>query len=151
MSWYFRSLKKYADFKGRARRKEYWGFALVHIIISCAFLIMFLGAISDRNGSAANSLSILYILYALAVMVPGCAVAVRRLHDTGRTGWWLLWVGAFFFSFSMVVSPQFSNSYVYPYSWWYYPATVTLAVLFGITQICLFVFTVLDSKPGENQ
>jgi uncharacterized membrane protein YhaH (DUF805 family) len=112
---------------------------------------MFLGAIEDRNRSAVNSLSILYILYALAVMVPGCAVAVRRLHDTGRTGWWLLWVGAFFWSFSTVVSPPFVNSYVYSYSSWYSPTVMILAVLFGITQICFFIFTVLDSTPGENQ
>jgi uncharacterized membrane protein YhaH (DUF805 family) len=155
MSWYFRSLKKYADFKGRARRTEYWVFASVQIIISCAFLIIFLGFVGGRDLFAVNSLSILYILYVLAVMVPGCAVAVRRLHDTGRTGWWLIWVGAFIFSYNLVVSPWFQKAYGFcwynsPCGW--YPSTVmTLAVLVGITQICFFAFTVLDSEPGENQ
>ncbi|PNQ51726.1 DUF805 domain-containing protein, partial [Vibrio agarivorans] len=77
---YLTVLKKYAVFSGRARRKEYWMFILVNFIIS-----LLLGFVDGLLGT----IFIGYI-YALAVFIPGIAVAIRRLHDTGRTGWWLL-------------------------------------------------------------
>ncbi|GEM77093.1 DUF805 domain-containing protein [Vibrio sagamiensis] len=80
MDWYLTVLKKYAVFSGRARRKEYWMFILVNFIIS-----LLLGFVDGLLGT----IFIGYI-YALAVFIPGIAVAIRRLHDTGRTGWWLL-------------------------------------------------------------
>ncbi len=81
MSWYFEVLKKYAVFSGRARRKEYWYFVLFNIIIS--ILLGFIGGMIGME-------KLLGGIYALAVLIPSIAVAVRRLHDTGRTGWWLL-------------------------------------------------------------
>ena len=75
MDWYLQVLRKYAVFSGRARRKEYWMFVLVHIIISIVIFIV---------GSFAVG------LYGLATIIPAFAVAIRRLHDTGRSGWWLL-------------------------------------------------------------
>jgi uncharacterized membrane protein YhaH (DUF805 family) len=74
MNWYFEVLRKYAVFKGRARRKEYWMFVLFNIIIG--LILGFIG--------------ILGTLYMLAVLLPSLAVGVRRLHDAGRSGWWLL-------------------------------------------------------------
>jgi uncharacterized membrane protein YhaH (DUF805 family) len=89
MNWYLDVLKKYADFGGRARRKEYWMFALFNVLIYIAILIF-----SAILGSIDNSLaligSLLLVVYALAIFVPSLAVAVRRLHDTGRSGWWFL-------------------------------------------------------------
>jgi len=87
MNWYLQALKKYADFSGRARRKEYWFFVLFNIIISVVLTVcdVFLGTYS-----AAASIGILTGIYTLAVLIPGIAVSVRRLHDTGRSGWWLL-------------------------------------------------------------
>ena len=79
MDWYLQVLKKYAVCKGRARRKEYWMFILVNTIIS-----IFIGII----GAVAGIREILSGLYTLAVIIPGTAVAIRRLHDTGRSGWW---------------------------------------------------------------
>ena len=81
VSWYLAVLKNYAGFSGRARRTEYWMFILFNIIISAV-----LGAI----GSVADQGSTLGGLYGLVVLIPSLAVAVRRLHDTGRSGWWLL-------------------------------------------------------------
>jgi len=81
MNWYIEVLKKYAVFTGRARRKEYWMFALVNLGIS-----LIIGLIEGMFGSP----GVLANLYALAVLLPGIAVSVRRLHDTGRSGWWLL-------------------------------------------------------------
>lgn len=80
MEFYIDALKKYADFSGRARRKEYWMFILCNLIISIA-----LGIVDEVLGTA-----ILSLVYALAMIVPSISVAARRLHDTGRSGWWQL-------------------------------------------------------------
>lgn len=81
MNWYLEVLKKYAVFSGRARRKEYWMFFLFNIIIAFG-----LGIIEGLIGSP----GIISSLYALAILVPGIAVTVRRLHDINRSGWSLL-------------------------------------------------------------
>lgn len=87
MEWYVRVLKKYAVFTGRARRTEYWMFVLFNVIISiCLYVID--GAITGF--SLETHSSVLQTIYGLAVLVPSLAVGARRLHDTGRTGWWLL-------------------------------------------------------------
>jgi uncharacterized membrane protein YhaH (DUF805 family) len=82
MSWYIQVLKKYAVFSGRARRKEYWYFVLFNFIIT--FVLGFIEAFASGN-----NYSVVSTLYGLAVLLPTLAVAVRRLHDTGRSGWWL--------------------------------------------------------------
>ncbi len=85
MNWYFQVLKKYAVFDGRARRKEYWYFVLFNFIIGFV-----LGLIEGLAGIAPGiNYSVLSLIYALAVLLPGLGVGVRRLHDTGRSGWWL--------------------------------------------------------------
>jgi uncharacterized membrane protein YhaH (DUF805 family) len=85
MNWYLEVLKKYAVFNGRSRRKEYWFFFLFNIIIS-----LVLGFIDGIVGTSSGGIGLLGGLYVLAVLIPGIGVAVRRLHDTGRSGWWLL-------------------------------------------------------------
>jgi uncharacterized membrane protein YhaH (DUF805 family) len=81
VSWYLAVLQNYAGFSGRARRTEYWMFALFNIIISIVLNLI---------GMAVKGGSILAAIYSLAVLIPALAVGVRRLHDTGRSGWWLL-------------------------------------------------------------
>ena len=81
--WYPEVLKKYAVFSGRAHRKEYWFFFLANVLIMLA-----LSLLAEMSG--AGLIRILYTLYWLAVLVPSIAVGVRRLHDTGRSGWWML-------------------------------------------------------------
>jgi uncharacterized membrane protein YhaH (DUF805 family) len=85
MNWYLEALKKYAVFNGRARRKEYWMFTLFNFII--AFGIGFMEGLFGMGGESV--LGPISIVYALAVLIPGLAVSIRRLHDTGRSGWWL--------------------------------------------------------------
>ena len=92
MYWYLEVLKKYAVFSGRARRMEYWMFVLFNFIICVAFGI-FVGAIGSAAPGIARGLSVLAGIYGLAIMIPFVAVQVRRLHDTNRSGWWLL-IGA---------------------------------------------------------
>ena len=88
MHWYLEVLKKYAVFSGRARRKEYWMFALVNIII--AVLLGIIEAALGIRGGREQYQSVLGGLYSLAVLLPTLGVTVRRLHDTGRSGWWIL-------------------------------------------------------------
>lgn len=101
MNWYLDVLKKYAVFSGRARRKEFWMFALFNFIIGFV-----LGIIDGVLGlTMEGGLGILGLLYSLAVLIPGIAVTIRRLHDTDRSGAWLLlifvpvigWIALFVF------------------------------------------------------
>jgi uncharacterized membrane protein YhaH (DUF805 family) len=79
--WYIDVLKKYAVFSGRAQRAEYWYFFLFNIIVAVV-----LAALDQMLGFG----NILSGIYTLAVLLPGIGVGVRRLHDIGRSGWWLL-------------------------------------------------------------
>lgn len=87
MNWYMTAFKKYATFSGRARRKEYWYFVLFNLIslIIINFIDIMIGTFD-----AAAGIGLLGGLYAVLAFLPTLSVAVRRLHDTGRTGWWLL-------------------------------------------------------------
>jgi Predicted membrane protein len=87
VSWYLEVLRKYAQFDGRARRKEYWMFALINLVVSFA-----IGLIGGMVGLKPNGVGVNMIagIYFLAVLIPSIAVGIRRLHDTGRSGWWTL-------------------------------------------------------------
>jgi len=78
--------KHYIDFQGEATRKQFWLFVLFNFIISTVLTI--LGVVGgDTIGDLFSALN---ILFSLAIFIPGLAIAVRRLHDIGRSGWWLL-------------------------------------------------------------
>jgi uncharacterized membrane protein YhaH (DUF805 family) len=87
LNWYLGVLKKYAVFTGRARRKEYWFFVLFHVLIFLLFVMIdgLTGTLNEATGFGLTS-----SLYSLAVLIPGIAVLVRRLHDIDRSGWWVL-------------------------------------------------------------
>jgi uncharacterized membrane protein YhaH (DUF805 family) len=85
-------LKNYANFNGRARRAEYWYFTLANLLFIVPFYILAItGAASDNAALALIGL-VIYGLLALATLVPSLAVAVRRLHDLGKSGWNYLFV-----------------------------------------------------------
>ena len=77
MKYYLKVLQNYATFTGRARRSEYWYFALFNMIVS--FIIGFIGGITD--------FIFLGNIYSLAVLIPSLAVGLRRMHDVGKSGW----------------------------------------------------------------
>ena len=79
--YYLSGINQYANFRGRARRKEYWFFFLFNLLL--AFIIGFLDNFFGLSGWAS-------ILYGLFILIPGVSVTVRRLHDTGRSWWWIL-------------------------------------------------------------
>lgn len=106
MHWYLEFWRKYGDFSGRARRKEYWLSYLINMII--------ISVLAGVEG-VLWQLPILTLVYALAMLVPAVAVTVRRLHDIDRSGWWFL-----------------------------------IPLVPAVGGIILFIFTVLDSTPGDN-
>ena len=87
MNWYLHVLKNYATFSGRARRKEYWIFFLISALISIVLTLLdiLLGTYSMKYEAGLFS-----GLYSLLILIPSIAVVVRRLHDTDRSGWWIL-------------------------------------------------------------
>lgn len=87
MNWYLRAFENYVNFSGRARRKEYWFFTLFSFIFAIAAIIIdnVLGLASEALGYGP-----VYGLYVLATFLPSLSLSVRRLHDTGRSGWYLL-------------------------------------------------------------
>lgn len=80
MKFYLKVLQNYATFKGRASRSEYWYFVLFNIIFS--IVLGFVSGIVE--------LPILYTIYSLVLLIPSIAVAVRRMHDVGKSGWFVL-------------------------------------------------------------
>jgi uncharacterized membrane protein YhaH (DUF805 family) len=81
MNWYVAVLKNYVGFSGRARRQEFWMFVLINFII---------GAVLGALARVSVAFYIIEGIYELAILLPSLAVAFRRLHDTGRTAWWIL-------------------------------------------------------------
>lgn len=96
MQWYLKVVRdNYANFSGRARRREYWMFVLFNLIFAIVAMIidMILGT-GFKMGMGAYSTTLpygwIYLIYMLAVIIPSIAVGVRRLHDLGKSGWMLL-------------------------------------------------------------
>ena len=80
MEYFLGAYNKYADFTGRARRKEFWMFVLFYFIVSIV-----LGIVDSIIG-----FQLLGLLFSLGSLIPSLAIGARRLHDTGRSGWWQL-------------------------------------------------------------
>lgn len=87
IQWFRQVLAKYALFRGRARRREYWRFVLYYLLCYAALLVVDLLTGTFSFESQRGLLGGLFLLF---MFIPALAVAVRRLHDTGRSGWWLL-------------------------------------------------------------
>lgn len=87
MNWFLMALKKYAVFSGRAQRAEYWYYVLFYLIIN-----LVLGYIDRLMNPAIpqDGAGVLTGVFVLATLIPSLAVGARRLHDTNRSGWWLL-------------------------------------------------------------
>ena len=140
MHWMLLPLKRYFEFSGRSRRKEFWMFQLLNVIVCFAiFAVMLSGGglqlftAADPDRLADNSLSIALLvgagllgIWALAVLIPSIAVTVRRLHDRDMSGWW--YGGLLIASFI-------------PF----------LNVLAGFGMLALLVVMMLDGTDGPNK
>ena len=100
MNWYLEVLKKYAVFNGRARRKEYWMFFLIHILISIV-----IGVISGLI-----DIPILATIYSLAVLIPNISAMVRRLHDVNKE-WWYIFIPIYSFILLCQEGDRGTNNY----------------------------------------
>lgn len=102
MDWMLMPLRRYADFSGRSRRMEYWMWIVLQVIIYVAVMVLtmiFGGGAMMMMGDPTSAMAAggiimvilgLYFIWELAVLIPSIAVGVRRLHDTNRSGWWIL-------------------------------------------------------------
>ncbi len=100
MNWYLKVLKNYVTFRGRARRKEYWMFFLFKMIFAFVFGFVcgFIGLPELAN------------LYTLAILIPSISVGVRRMHDVGKSGWFLL-IPIYNFVFAVTEGEKGENQY----------------------------------------
>ena len=91
MYWYIKVINQFSDFSGRARRQEYWMFVLFNLVFAIIALLIdiYLGTTFEINGLGFGS-GLASIIYSLFVFIPNMAVAIRRLHDVGKSGWFLL-------------------------------------------------------------
>lgn len=85
MNYFIKALKQYSDFNGRARRKEYWTFVLFNLI----FALIAMGLDYVTGMASEIGFGPIYGLCILAFLLPGLAVLIRRLHDVGKSGWWI--------------------------------------------------------------
>lgn len=94
MKWWLLCIKKYVTFEGRARRREYWMFVLFNLIFvaltTLLDTLLFGASAAGADLFVAAQAPYLTMLYSLFIFLPSLAVVVRRLHDIGRSGWWLV-------------------------------------------------------------
>ena len=118
--------RRYADFSGRARRKEFWSYVL--FVWVTFFLLMYLDSVLGLGGTATGyaeggsvgfnmSGGLLSLLFALAALVPSIAVSVRRLHDLGKSGWmllvWLIPLFGWFYLLFLYLQPGLTGPNAY--------------------------------------
>jgi uncharacterized membrane protein YhaH (DUF805 family) len=161
MEWMLMPLKRYADFSGRSRRQEYWSWVLFQVIIYVAVLVLMVlvGGSAMMTGDVRSAMAVggiamiviaLYAIWELAVIIPSIAVAVRRLHDTNRSGWWILaplvpYLVAFVAAIGGVSSGSGSGVMA--------AGLITMLCMLAalVLGIVLLVFMFLDGTPGANR
>jgi uncharacterized membrane protein YhaH (DUF805 family) len=136
MEWATLPLKRYAEFTGRSRRKEYWMYVL--LLIAVGIVIGIVEGILGLRGMV-GPYGPISALFGLATFVPSLAVGVRRLHDTNRSGLWLLiGYGPFILSLLLMVAGMLQF-------------TMILSIVALVGFIVLLVFMVLEGNRGPNQ
>ncbi len=141
VEWAMLPLKRYAQFNGRAPRSEYWWFYLFTVIVDRVLTFV--------DGRALGQEMLLSGIFGLIIILPWIAVTIRRLHDTGRSGWWLLMP---LVPIAMIVALAFDSTIagtdgIDEDSWTFLGSIA----LFIITGIVLFVFMVLPGTPAPNR
>lgn len=162
MEFMFLPLKRYAEFSGRSRRMEFWMWLLFQFLLGCAFLVAVIGLAGSTiiggnteqvlaGGIGVIGIVLLWLLVSLAFFIPNLAVTIRRLHDTGRSGWWVMlyWGPALANNF---LTPAFGNAAANGNN---LEAVMGVAMLFTgaslIGSLVLLVFMFLDGTPGSNR
>lgn len=147
------SLSKFAVFQGRARRSEYWFFYLFTLLVTMGFNIL----VAFDAFTGIPMFTILGGLAGLALLLPTISVTVRRLHDTGRSGWHIIWWAVLPWVLVLVAMiaagiGTAATGFEPMAALFAFLSVVGLALLLPLVGgIVLFVFMVLDSKPGDNK
>lgn len=145
VDWAKRPLEKYADFSGRAPRAEYWWYTLAIIVIAIIVSIVESMVGLDHMVGFYGPISLLFML---AVLVPGLAVTARRLHDTNRSGWWMLIAIVPYLIVGMKMGMVAASGSMTP-------SELGAAGLFGIVGLCgglaLLILVVLQGTKGDNR
>jgi len=163
MEWMFMPLKRYADFSGRSRRMEFWMWQVFKFGVIIAFYVLMFAVAGTALmtsggdpsgivavGGAAVIIALLMMLFGLAILIPDIAVAVRRLHDTNRTGWWILApVVPYLVMFLSALGGAASGSQGGLAAGGII-ALVSMLAFFGLC-ITLIVFYFLEGTRGPNQ
>jgi uncharacterized membrane protein YhaH (DUF805 family) len=143
VEWAKRPLQKYAEFSGRAPRAEYWWYTLALIIV---FVVA--NVLEDLVGVGDMVMGLygpLTLLLALATIVPGLAVTARRLHDTNRSGWWMLIAIVPYFAMGVMAGMASASG-----SMGDVQSLGAVTIIAAVGGLVLLVFMVLPSKPGDN-
>lgn len=167
MKWFLKCIRHYADFKGRARRKEYWMFALISGLIGMPIAMLrelfgnntalegiwgtqeSMGLASTSSAVLSVVVNVIYLLWTLFILVPSLAVMVRRLHDTGRSGKILipLFVLEIIFVILAVIIELFGGEVADTLS----ILLVVIGILFLAVVVWVFVLTVKPGDIGPNR
>jgi len=144
IDWAKRPLQKYADFSGRAPRAEYWWYTLGVII--AYVVLMVVEGIVGLDGMIFGVYGPLSLLMMLALLVPGLAVTARRLHDTNRSGWWMLIAVVPYFIVGVLAGGAAASGSMGALAG---AGLVSLLALVGA--VVLLVFLVLPGTRGDNR
>ena len=162
MEYMLMPLKRYADFSGRSRRSEFWMWVVFQILIGIGFsaVILVIGGAAALSGDpgqmlamggAAMLIYVLYLLVGLAFLIPNFAVTIRRLHDTNRSGWWMM---IFWGPYLLMIAATFmagasASGGADPAMTIGIAGILMLAMLVG--GLVLLVFLFLEGTRGPNQ
>ena len=156
MKWFIKCLKQYTDFSGRARRKEYWWFMVFNFIFTLILMLCWIIPVIKTNfaeydaddfsnmtiisAAITKPFFYVYIIYYIAMIIPGLAVTVRRLHDIGKSGYWCFFVvgGSIIGNISNIFSAASALQLIFIFIW---------LVMCVISLVWMFT----DSDYGPNQ
>ena len=141
VDWAKRPIQKYADFTGRAPRAEYWWYVLATIV---AYVVLMMVERLLGLDTMIGPYGLLTFALMLALLVPGIAVGIRRLHDTNRSGWWMLLMVPYLISTILAVAAMSSGSMAG------LGAAGFLGLIGLVCAVVLLVFMVLPGTPGAN-
>jgi uncharacterized membrane protein YhaH (DUF805 family) len=151
MEWMLMPLKRYAEFSGRSRRKEFWmytlGVFILYVVMVILFFVLGGSALMSMGSNPAGmagaimsmgAFGLIFLLVWLALLIPTIAVTIRRLHDTDRSGWWL---GALFgLAILMQIAARMSSALY-----------MIVALAYLALAIALLVFYCLEGTKGPNR
>ena len=140
VDWALRPMQKYATFRGRAPRAEYWWFYLATLILS--LLVAGIEAAAGVGDIVSNIIS-------LILFVPTLAVLIRRLHDTDRSGWWLMIAIVPLLVTGGLIVKALSDGQTAETG--LFSAALVPLIVTGIAAIAIFIFTILPGTHGPNR